>query len=91
MRRFSDLAEIIRDIREFVVSNFLFGENGDGLNDRDSFLEKGIMDSTGVLELIAFIQEHFGIAIDDQEITPDNLDSVEKVARFVGGKKGVES
>jgi acyl carrier protein len=73
-------------IREFVISNFLFGENGDSLTDTRSFLETGIIDSTGVLELVAFLEQRFGIAVADRELLPENLDSVENVSRFVAGK-----
>ena len=69
-------------IKEFIIGNFLFG-NGDGLNDDTSFLEEGIIDSTGILELITFLEEEFAIKVDDEELIPENLDSIKNVAAFL--------
>ena len=69
-------------IREFVVQNFLFGENGDMTNDA-SFLAQGIIDSTGVLELVAHIEKTYGIRVRDEELTPENLDSINAVAAYL--------
>ncbi len=74
------------EIREFIVHNFLFGQDN-GLADEASFLEQGIIDSTGVLELVAHLQEHYGIKIQDDELTPDNLDSINAAAAFVERKR----
>jgi acyl carrier protein len=79
---------IAQDIRHFVVANFLFGRNGDQLKDDQSFLDTGIIDSTGVLELVAFLEEKFGISVGDRELLPENLDSVDNASRFVAGKLG---
>lgn len=73
------------DIRTFVIDNFLFGQDGQLGND-DSFLDTGIIDSTGVLELVGFLEKRFEIAIEDDELVPDNLDSVTRIARFVERK-----
>lgn len=75
-------------IRSFIVDNFLFGEGEDGLRNEDSLLENGLIDSTGILELIDFIQQTFEIAIQDDEIVPDNLDSIDKISTFVRRKEG---
>ena len=72
-------------IKSFIIENFLFG-NADGLNDDTSFLEEGIIDSTGVLELIAFLEEEFDIKVQDEELIPENLDSIDKVTAFLGRK-----
>jgi acyl carrier protein len=73
-----------QQIRHFVTSNFYAaGALGDG----DSLLEHGIVDSTGVLEVIAFIEEAFGVTVEDEEMLPDNLDSIERIAGFVARKK----
>lgn len=72
-------------IKAFIIENFLFG-NADGLNDDTSFLEEGIIDSTGVLELITFLEEKFSIKVDDDELIPENLDSIENVTQFVEKK-----
>jgi acyl carrier protein len=74
------------DIRQFIVENFLFGQHANTLTDDASFLDNGIIDSTGVLELIAFLEERFGISIADEELLPANLDSVNRVCGFVGRK-----
>ena len=69
-------------VRGFVVENFLFGQAGD-LQDTTSFLDNGILDSTGVLELVAFLEETFSIKIDAEETLPDNLDSIELICAFL--------
>jgi acyl carrier protein len=74
------------EIREFVVANFLFGQDGGSLADDQSFLESGVIDSTGVLELVTYLEQHFGITVGDRELLPENLDSVQNVARFVSRK-----
>jgi acyl carrier protein len=76
------------EIREFVKQNFLFGDGGTLLND-DSFLEKGIVDSTGILEIIAFIEKKYGINVDDSELLPENLDSINNIAAFLERKNAV--
>jgi acyl carrier protein len=76
-------AAVSAEIRQFVIANFLFGQGGDSLQDDDSFLESGVIDSTGVLELVAFLGTQFNIPVADHELVPDNLDSVNKVVSFV--------
>lgn len=73
-------------IRQFIIDNFLFG-NDDGLQDNDQLRQKGIIDSTGVLELIAFVEKTFAFNIDDREIIPENLDTIERIAHFVQAKQ----
>ena len=58
-------------------------DNGFAYDDDDSFLQEGIVDSVGVLELVLFVEETFGVAVDDQDITPDNFDSVNKLADYI--------
>ncbi len=72
-------------IRQFIVGNFLFG-NDDDLTDDTSFLEEGIIDSTGVLELVAFIEETFSFQIADEELIPENLDSINNVINYIQNK-----
>lgn len=74
-------------IKKFISENFLFGKEPEGLTDDDSFLEKGIIDSTGVLELVAFIEETFGIKVADDELIPENLDSVNHLMHYISAKK----
>jgi acyl carrier protein len=76
------------EIRQFVVENFLYGRDDHTLDDDVSFLEKGIIDSTGVLELVSFIEEKYGISVDDQELIPDNFDSLNNLSSFVSQKRG---
>jgi acyl carrier protein len=73
-------------VQQFVVDNFLFGDGG--LLDTDtSFLNEGIIDSTGILELIMFLEETFDVKIEDQELMPENLDSINNIQRFIQAKK----
>jgi len=72
-------------IKEFIIENFLFG-NDDGLKDETSFLEEGIIDSTGVLELVTYLEEEFEITIDDEELIPENLDSINNVTGYLEKK-----
>jgi len=74
-------------LRAFVVKNFLFGD-GSSLQDDTSFLNSGIVDSTGILELITFLEETFGLKIQPEEMTPENLDSIDRVAGFLAAKQG---
>jgi acyl carrier protein len=76
-----------QQIRQFILTSFLFSTDDSLLGDDDSLLEKGIMDSTGVLELVAFLETQFGIKIADEELVPENLDSVSRVVQFVGRKQ----
>jgi acyl carrier protein len=72
-------------VRNFIVDNFLFGQ-ANGLLDDTSFLEAGILDSTGVLEVVGFLEGQFGIRVDDDELTPENLDSIASIAGYVSHK-----
>jgi acyl carrier protein len=72
-------------VRNFVVDNFLFGQ-ADDLQDDTSFLEAGILDSTGVLEVVAFLEQQFGVRVDDDALTPENLDSISSIGAFVSRK-----
>ncbi len=74
-------------IREFVLKNFYVADP-DELSDDASLLDLGIVDSTGVLEIVSFIEATFGIEVDDDEIVPKNLDSIRCIAKFVVAKGG---
>jgi acyl carrier protein len=78
----------VPEIRAFVLNNFLFGQGGDAFKDDDSFLATGIIDSTGVLELVGFLEKTYGIHIENDELVPSNLDSVNRAANFVRRKLG---
>ena len=75
-----------QELRQFVINNFLFGVDDDEFRDEDSFLEKGLLDSTGVLELVAFLEEKYRIKVEDDELIPDNLDSIAQVMAYVNRK-----
>jgi acyl carrier protein len=72
-------------VRSYIRDNFLFTDNGN-LEDDTSFLQEGIVDSTGVLELVMFVEETFDIAVEDEEVVPENFDSVAQLARYVRSK-----
>jgi acyl carrier protein len=78
--------EIEAQIRQYVAQNLLFSDNGFEYENDDSFLQEGIIDSVGVLELVLFVEETFGVNVNDQEITPDNFDSVNKLAGYIRSK-----
>ena len=72
-------------IRQFIIDNFLLGQQAQ-LSDTSSFLENGIIDSTGMLELISFLQEEHGISISTEELIPENLDTIDRITRFLERK-----
>jgi len=78
--------DVAKSLREFIKENFLFGEEAT-FSDDDSFLEQGIIDSTGVLELVAFLEEQYEITVADEELVPDNLDSISNLLRFIASKR----
>ena len=73
-------------VRQFIGENFLFRDNGDAITPEASLLDAGIIDSTGVLELVCFLETAFGIAVHDDEMLPENLDSIRAIANYVGRK-----
>jgi acyl carrier protein len=73
-------------IRNFIIENFLFGEPTE-FSDGESLLEKGIIDSTGVLELVAYIEQTYGIKVEDEELVPENLDSISNVVEYISRKQ----
>jgi acyl carrier protein len=76
-----------QQIRSFILSSFLFSDDESKLKNNDSLLEQGIMDSTGVLELVGFLESQFGIKVADDELLPENLDSVDQIAAFIARKQ----
>lgn len=76
---------ILEEIRDFVVNNFMFGDD-EGLTDDTSFRNEGVLDSTGVLELITFLEDTYGIRIADEEVVIQNLDSLRGIEDFVSRK-----
>ncbi len=74
-------------LRAYILDSFLMSEDDSALEDGQSLLDTGVIDSTGVLELIQYLEETFGIAVDDDELVPENLDSVNNLVAFVGRKQ----
>lgn len=79
--------QISKSVRDFIIDNFLFGQDDGSLGDGDSLLQSGVIDSTGVLEIVVFLEEQFRIKVEDDELLPENLDSISNVAGFVERKK----
>jgi len=75
-----------KKIRNFIIENSLNGFSEATLGDNDSFLEKGIVDSTGILELVAFVEVEFGIEVRDEELIPANFDSIDSLANYIPRK-----
>ncbi len=75
--------EIQARIRDYIAQNLLFSDDGFGYSDNASFLEEGIVDSVGIMELVLFVEENFGLSVDDGDLTPDNFDSVNKLASYI--------
>ena len=74
------------ELRKFIIDNFLFGKESVEFSDDDSFLEKGLIDSSGVLELVGFLEETYSIKVRDNELVPDNLDSINKLLAYLDRK-----
>lgn len=83
-----DAASVQRDVTAFIVDNFLFGNAAEAPAPATSFMETGLIDSTGVLELVSFVEEKYGVKVADDELVPENLDSVANLAGFVVRKVG---
>lgn len=80
------MPEIAREVRTFVVDNFLFGEENELFSNQDSFLDKGLIDSMGILTLVEFVKDKYSIAIQDEELVPEHFDSVERISSFIQQK-----
>jgi acyl carrier protein len=75
--------QIEQEVRQFVIDNFVFETSNGDFSNEDSFFDSGLLDSMGVLTLVEFVQEKYGIAIGDDELLPENWDSVSRIASFV--------
>lgn len=75
-------------IRRYILENYLFTDDASALADDASFLESGIIDSTGMMEVIFFLEESFSIRVEDEEMIPENLDSVNNLLRYIERKQG---
>ena len=74
---------IVREVGDFIVANFLFGQESQRPTPDQSFLESSIIDSTGILELVAFVEQRYHVSIADRELMPENLDSLNNLSAFV--------
>lgn len=74
-------------IRDFVLKSIVFRTNEDGIDNRESLIESGLMDSTSILDLVSFLEAEFHIDIDDQDIVPENLESIAAIADYVDRKR----
>ncbi|MBI5307183.1 MAG: acyl carrier protein [Planctomycetes bacterium] len=81
-----DVEGIGRAINEFILENFLFSSDPGSIDGNTSFLEMAIVDSTGILEIVSFLEETFGIKVEDEEIIPENLDSIQKLVAYTKKK-----
>lgn len=80
-----------QELRRFIKDSFLIGQDSESLAGDASFLEHGIIDSTGVLELVNFLEQQYGIKVEDHELVPENLDSIDQLVRFVNAKLSKEN
>lgn len=80
--------EIRTTIRQFIIDTFLVGDEADTLKDSDSFMQTGVIDSTGVLEVTGFIESEYSVSVEDDELTPANLDSIDNLVGFIARKIG---
>ena len=79
---------MIKDkLRLYILENFLFTDDQSELNNEDSFMDQGIIDSTAILELIFFMEEEFSVKVEAEEMIPDNLDSINKIVSFINRKQ----
>ncbi|MHB8079299.1 MAG: acyl carrier protein [Candidatus Krumholzibacteriia bacterium] len=80
--------QLREQIRGFIIENFLFGDAEPLGDDAVSLLDNGIVDSVGVMEMVAWLEQNHGVKVEDQELVPENFDSVERLVRFVERKRG---
>ncbi len=82
------MSQIQEEVTSFIVTNFLFGKVDEAPLPSDSFMETGLIDSTGILQVVVFLEDKYGITVGDEDLVPSNLDSVENIAKFVERKRG---
>ena len=85
------MQDIKSEVRTYLLDNFLMGETGQEIRDDTSFMNNHILDSTGFIELISYLEEQFGIQVQDEEMVPENLDSLANIEHFVSGKRASAS
>jgi acyl carrier protein len=82
-----EMEQIRESLKKFILDNILFEDDENAVKYDDSFMQKGIIDSTGILEIVNFIEDEYEISVDDDELVPENLDSINNLARFIERKK----
>ena len=83
------MVDPLRDkVRDFILQNYLFTTDTAALGVDDSLLDRGVVDSNGMMEIILFLEEQFGVVMRDDEMVPENLDSVTKITKFVRSRQG---
>lgn len=75
------------ELRQFILENYLLRQDDSSLGDSDSLTARGILDSTGALELVMHLEERYGVTVQDEELHPDNLDSIDRIAAFIERKR----
>ena len=75
--------ELKEQIKSYIAENFLFSSNGFDMDEDESFLEAGVVDSLGVVELVSFVEETYNFEVPDDDIVPDNFDSVDNLAAYI--------
>ena len=82
-----DPTTIKKELRDFIYETYFFGDDSEQFEDTDSFMDKGIIDSTGVLELTTFMEEKYELTVEDDEMIPANLDSIDNLVAYIQRKK----
>lgn len=77
----------VSEVKKFIAKNFLFSDDADAVREDQSLMSSGTLDSTGILELIMFVEERFGLKVADEEMLPENFDSVNAIASFIARKR----
>lgn len=80
------MSAVEQKVRHFILENFMFSNDESALNSEESLLDKGVIDSTGVMELVAFLEDEYKFRINDDELIPENLDSVHNIVAFIDNK-----
>ncbi|MDB4582910.1 acyl carrier protein [Draconibacterium sp.] len=78
-------------LRKYILENYLFTEDESELDNNNSFLELGIIDSTGIMEVVLFIEMEFDIEVDDEELLPENLDTINNLVKFIATRQAAKS
>jgi acyl carrier protein len=89
-RMVTENTEIREQLRRYIAENLLFSDKDYPFEDDASFLKNGVVDSTGVMELVAYVEKKFGVTVDPKEVVPDNFDSIKSLTGYIQRKTGVK-